>query len=73
MEQGCYIMLHHRVIGTFSLSVAVDKLFFIGSQMVALSRTGKVGIWHSMTHNWQVQGGFCHLLSDSWRLRASSE
>lgn len=42
-------------IGTFSLSVAVDKLFFIGSQMVALSRTGKVGIWHSMTHNWQVQ------------------
>ncbi|VDL80686.1 unnamed protein product [Nippostrongylus brasiliensis] len=41
--------------GTFSLSVAVDKLFFIGSQMVALSRTGKVGIWHSMTHNWQVQ------------------
>uniref|UniRef100_W6NAN1 Potassium channel domain containing protein n=1 Tax=Haemonchus contortus TaxID=6289 RepID=W6NAN1_HAECO len=42
-------------IGVFSLSVAVDKLFFIGSQMVALSRTGKVGIWHSMTHNWQVQ------------------
>ncbi|ETN70753.1 hypothetical protein NECAME_14555 [Necator americanus] len=43
------------ILGTFSLSVAVDKLFFIGSQMVALSRTGKVGIWHSMTHNWQVQ------------------
>ncbi|KAE9411932.1 hypothetical protein Angca_007974, partial [Angiostrongylus cantonensis] len=43
-------------IGTFSLSVNVDNLFFIGSQMVALSRTGKVGIWHSMTHNWQVQG-----------------
>ncbi|KJH52901.1 K+ channel tetramerization domain protein [Dictyocaulus viviparus] len=42
-------------IGTFSLSVNVDNLFFIGSQMVALSRTGKVGIWHSMTHNWQVQ------------------
>uniref|UniRef100_A0A1I7WMR2 J domain-containing protein n=1 Tax=Heterorhabditis bacteriophora TaxID=37862 RepID=A0A1I7WMR2_HETBA len=42
-------------MGTFTLGVAVDKLFFIGSQMVALSRTGKVGIWHSMTHNWQVQ------------------
>uniref|UniRef100_A0A0N5AP67 BTB domain-containing protein n=1 Tax=Syphacia muris TaxID=451379 RepID=A0A0N5AP67_9BILA len=42
-------------MGTFSLSVAVDKLFFIGSQLVALSKTGKVGIWHSMTHNWQVQ------------------
>lgn len=42
-------------MGTFSLTVAVDKLFFIGSQLVALSKTGKVGIWHSMTHNWQVQ------------------
>lgn len=42
--------------GTFTLSVAVDKLFFIGSQLVALSKIGKVGIWHSMTHNWQVQG-----------------
>uniref|UniRef100_F1KWR6 BTB/POZ domain-containing protein KCTD3 n=1 Tax=Ascaris suum TaxID=6253 RepID=F1KWR6_ASCSU len=42
-------------MGTFSLSVAVDKLFFIGSQLVALSKLGKVGIWHSMTHNWQVQ------------------
>ncbi|VDK42203.1 unnamed protein product [Anisakis simplex] len=42
-------------IGTFSLCVAVDKLFFIGSQLVALSKLGKVGIWHSMTHNWQVQ------------------
>uniref|UniRef100_A0A183DQQ6 KCTD3 n=1 Tax=Gongylonema pulchrum TaxID=637853 RepID=A0A183DQQ6_9BILA len=37
------------------LSVAIDKLFFIGSQLVALSKIGKVGIWHSMTHNWQVQ------------------
>uniref|UniRef100_A0A158Q805 BTB domain-containing protein n=1 Tax=Elaeophora elaphi TaxID=1147741 RepID=A0A158Q805_9BILA len=42
-------------IGTFTLLVAVDKLFFIGSQLVALSKMGKVGIWHSMTHNWQVQ------------------
>ncbi|CAJ0957186.1 unnamed protein product, partial [Mesorhabditis belari] len=42
-------------VGKYSLGVAVDKLFFIGSQMVALSRTGKVGIWHSMTGNWQVQ------------------
>ncbi|EFO25286.1 potassium channel tetramerisation domain containing 3 [Loa loa] len=42
-------------IGTFTLLVAVDKLFFIGSQLVALSKVGKVGIWHSMTHNWQVQ------------------
>ncbi|EJW76628.1 hypothetical protein WUBG_12463, partial [Wuchereria bancrofti] len=42
-------------IGTFTLLVAVDKLFFIGSQLVALSKIGKVGIWHSMTHNWQVQ------------------
>ncbi|VDO26476.1 unnamed protein product [Onchocerca flexuosa] len=49
-------------IGTFTLLVAVDKLFFIGSQLVALSKIGKVGIWHSMTHNWQVQAGSFLLL-----------
>ncbi|CAJ0582429.1 unnamed protein product, partial [Mesorhabditis spiculigera] len=43
------------LIGKFTLGVPVDKLFFVGSQMVALSRIGKVGIWHSMTGNWQVQ------------------
>lgn len=46
----------NRKIGTFALSVPIDKLFFIGTQLVALSKTGKVGIWHSMTLNWQVQG-----------------
>jgi WD40 repeat protein len=51
-EQGC---LQARQIGTFSLSVAVDALFFIGTQLVALSHTGKVGVWHAMTQNWQVQ------------------
>ncbi|KAI1727139.1 BTB/POZ domain-containing protein [Ditylenchus destructor] len=45
----------NRKVGTFSLSVQIDKLFFIGNQLVALSKTGKVGIWHSMTLNWQVQ------------------
>ncbi|GMS80024.1 hypothetical protein PENTCL1PPCAC_2199, partial [Pristionchus entomophagus] len=42
-------------VGKFSLDVPIDKLFFIGSQLVALSNLGKVGIWHSMTQNWQVQ------------------
>ena len=42
--------------GTFLLDVQIDKLFFIGNQLVALSKSGKVGIWHSMTQNWQVQG-----------------
>lgn len=41
-------------IGLFSLSVLVDALFFIGGQLVALSKTGQVGIWHGMTQNWQV-------------------
>ncbi|CAD6199724.1 unnamed protein product [Caenorhabditis auriculariae] len=41
--------------GSFALGVPVDKLFFVGSQMVALSKIGKVGIWHSMTQNWQCQ------------------
>lgn len=42
-------------LGVFTLSVPVDTLFFIGGQLVALSKTGKVGIWHGMTGNWQAQ------------------
>lgn len=41
--------------GVFDLHVSVDWLFFIGSQLVALSHTGKVGVWHSMTQHWQVR------------------
>ncbi|XP_046371327.1 BTB/POZ domain-containing protein KCTD3-like [Haliotis cracherodii] len=44
-----------REIGVFNLNVSVDSLFFIGSQLVALSQTGKVGVWHSMTQHWQIQ------------------
>ncbi|EEC00814.1 conserved hypothetical protein, partial [Ixodes scapularis] len=42
-------------IGMFQLSVPVDSLFFIGSQLVALSHLGKVGVWHAMTQHWQIQ------------------
>lgn len=42
-------------IGIFSLGVRVEYLFFIGSQLVALSSTGKIGVWHSMTQHWQIQ------------------
>ncbi|KAK3092522.1 hypothetical protein FSP39_003957 [Pinctada imbricata] len=44
-----------REIGVFNLNVSVDSLFFIGSQLVALSQTGKVGVWHAMTQHWQIQ------------------
>ncbi|KAK7506943.1 hypothetical protein BaRGS_00001794, partial [Batillaria attramentaria] len=44
-----------REIGVFNMNVSVDSLFFIGSQLVALSHTGKVGVWHSMTQHWQIQ------------------
>ncbi|UYV82941.1 KCTD3, partial [Cordylochernes scorpioides] len=42
-------------IGVFNLHVPVDHLFFIGSQLVGLSHTGKVGVWHAMTQHWQIQ------------------
>lgn len=42
-------------IGTFNLSVPVEYLFFIGSQLVALSSVGKIGVWHAMTQHWQIQ------------------
>jgi len=44
-----------RQIGVFDLRVSVDHLFFIGSQLVALSCTGKVGVWQSITQHWQIQ------------------
>lgn len=44
-----------RQIGRFDLRVSVDHLFFIGSQLVALSCTGKVGVWQSITQHWQIQ------------------
>lgn len=33
----------------------VEYLFFIGSQLVALSPLGKIGVWHAMTQHWQIQ------------------
>lgn len=42
-------------VGTFNLSVRVEYLFFIGSQLVALSSSGKIGVWHAMTQHWQIQ------------------
>lgn len=40
--------------GTFNLTVCVDELLFIGSQLVALGKSGKLGVWHSMSQHWQV-------------------
>ncbi|XP_018328382.1 BTB/POZ domain-containing protein KCTD3 isoform X2 [Agrilus planipennis] len=45
-------------VGTFNLHVKVEYLFFIGSQLVALSPSGKLGVWHAMTQHWQTQDVF---------------
>ena len=56
-------------VGKFNLNAFVDKLFFIGTQLVALSTEqkaetggnqmslsgGKIGVWNSMTQHWQSQ------------------
>lgn len=42
-------------LGIFNLHVKVEYLFFIGSQLVALSPSGKLGVWHAMTQHWQTQ------------------
>ena len=56
---GLYNYMHCGLLtGVFNLNVGVDELFFIGSQLVALSRTGKVGVWHAMTQNWQVSNSY---------------
>jgi len=42
-------------IGIFDLTVPVDSLMFVGSQLVALSYNGKIGVWNVMTQNWRIQ------------------
>ena len=42
-------------VGNFSLQVTVDQLFFIGAQLVALSPSGRIGVWNSLANHWQVQ------------------
>ena len=44
---------------SFDMKISVDGLFFIGSQLVALSYTGKVAVWQSMTQHWQVSTSLC--------------
>lgn len=44
-----------EIIGTFNLNVRVEFLFFIGNQLVALSSSGKIGVWHSNMRNFQTQ------------------
>ena len=43
------------LIGNFSLNSCVDNLFFIGSQLVATSSIGKIGVWNSISQLWQIQ------------------
>lgn len=50
-----FVVFFDVAVGTFDLTVPVDALFFIGSQLVATSHTGKIGVWNSMTQHWQVQ------------------
>ncbi|XP_023321940.1 BTB/POZ domain-containing protein KCTD3 [Eurytemora carolleeae] len=42
-------------IGIFNLQVTVDHLFCIGAQLVALSHTGRIGVWNSLAQHWQSQ------------------
>lgn len=49
-------------VGIFNLHVRVEYLFFIGNQLVALSSSGKIGVWHAMTQHWQIQD-LCPILS----------
>ena len=43
------------LIGNFCLNATVDNLFFIGSQLVATSSVGKIGVWNSLSQLWQSQ------------------
>lgn len=46
---------NNHLIGNFNLNSIVDNLFFIGSQLVATSSIGKIGVWNSLSQLWQTQ------------------
>lgn len=68
-NHGCWISLlyielsfHYLIAlyslicsGIFNLRCTVDFLFFIGSQLVALSNQGRVGVWNAVSQHWQSQ------------------
>lgn len=41
-------------VGVFCLGVPLEGLFFVGSQLIATSHTGKIGVWNAVTKHWQV-------------------
>lgn len=45
----------HTIIGTFAFGGPIDNLFFINSQLVATGDERKVGVWHSLSQQWQTQ------------------
>ncbi len=45
----------HTLIGTFAFGGTIDNLFFINSQLVATGDERKVGVWHSLSQQWQTQ------------------
>uniref|UniRef100_A0ACB8FFC5 SH3KBP1-binding protein 1 n=1 Tax=Sphaerodactylus townsendi TaxID=933632 RepID=A0ACB8FFC5_9SAUR len=42
-------------IGVFHLGVPVEGLLFVGNQLIATSRLGKIGVWNAVTKHWQTQ------------------
>ncbi|CAF3496126.1 unnamed protein product [Rotaria socialis] len=45
----------HTILGTFAFGGPIDNLFFINSQLVATGDERKVGVWHSISQQWQTQ------------------
>lgn len=45
----------HTLLGTFAFGGPIDNLFFINSQLVATGDERKVGVWHSLSQQWQTQ------------------
>ena len=52
--RGLLVLMAVLLAASFDMGITVDAMFFIGNQLVAISRTGKVVVWHAMTEHWQV-------------------
>ena len=56
-EEDKAVLILREVEEEMEVLILFFILFFIGSQLVSTSGKGKVGVWHAMTQNFQIQVG----------------
>ena len=77
LSTTCKVGVGHTMKELAGKSLAVEGFSLT---LAPFSMTGKVGVWHAMTQNWQVNHtvaalnragkvGVCHAMTHNWQVR----